>query len=106
MMGNYPGWQGDAAMGRPITTVAGSWRLVCEANQRRIALILGGAESDTTYYSMIGDDTFQGGIVVRNTAAPLILSRVLHGGLVTRAWFVRGVAGNGTIRVGEAFDDK
>lgn len=106
MMGNYPGWNGPAAMGPRVTLSAAAWTKVCGANERRIALILPGTESDTTYYSFSGDDSDLTGLPVLNTASPMLLSRALHGGLVTRAWFARGVAGGGIIRCIEGFDDE
>lgn len=106
MKGDYPGWNGQASMGRVVTTAAGSWSKVCDANERRTALLLSPAESDTTYYSCEADNSSLTGFVLRNTAQPLLLSRALHGGMVTRAWFARGVAGSQIIRCVESLGDE
>jgi len=98
------GWDGIAGSGPRIVTVAATWTQLCVANSRRTALILPSAQAETLLFGLeIGvEDNW----IIATVAggAPVVLSRHLHGGLVTRAWFVFGTVGGSFIRVGEAFN--
>lgn len=98
-----PGWVGQASMSRHVVTSAVAWTKIVEANDRRIALALSGATGEVLFYSF--DDSFalDHGLRVPAGAGPVVLSRLLHGGLVTRAWFVAGSVGGNDVHAVEAF---
>lgn len=99
---DYPGWNGLAAPTRvELTTTA---RLVVTANPNRIALLLSGVPTVITGFSFNPDVGALGpGILIGAGGGTILLSRMEHGGMVTRAvWGVLSV-GTVTIEVWESF---
>ena len=96
------GWSGQAGMSGPLVVDSGAWTQVCDANDRRIALILSAGNGASLTYSMHTESTAADGMTLAVGQHPIVLSRALHGGLVTRAWFARSLGFADTIRVFEA----
>lgn len=91
------GWDGDAAI-KVITLSGVAWKPVLEPNKRRIAIIFGCPTSLEYVLAFDGSDgTFSQGITIENLGANLVLSRALHGGMVTRGWWAVGNATTFTI---------
>jgi len=103
----YPGWDGQGGTRRIAVPSANTLVQVCEANERRIALILGSPPSGTAGYTTdVGADATAAGfgLLVGTGVGNLVLTRAQHGGLVTRAWFyATGTAPSG-VAISEAFE--
>jgi len=104
---DYPcGWDGPAGF-RTVQLPQGVWVPVVEANGRRVALLIGSSADGRIALAFDSQGTFTTGVTLNSTADPLVLSRHLHGGLVTRSWWaINNGAIASSLSVMEAFSDK
>jgi hypothetical protein len=105
-MHDFPcGWDGGAGF-KVVSLVSTEWRPIVEANSRRIALLFGPPPT-LEYMLAFGPELIATGVGIQmeNLGSPLLLSRHLHGGLVTRGWWGLSTAATLDITVMEAFAD-
>ena len=106
MLGDYPGWNGSAGF-RVVQLPQAVWTPIVEANGRRTALLIGASADGNVALAFTSQGSFTTGLLMVTSADPLLLSRLLHGGLVTRSWWaINNGAIASSLTVMEAFDDK
>ena len=86
------GWDGQAAF-KVVNLANNTWTLLLEANERRIAWVVGPTGVNTVYLAFDNRGALATGLQLNPIAPPFVLSRYLHGGLVTRSWYAFQASG-------------